>query len=302
MKESSRRHILRSMAAVSVLPALSLLKTSTVREPGGVPTKADTPAPSQTLAVVFHGLFAFLFGNEGDAIQIVAPIADHKYWAGNHLQEDRHKLRCGKSYQLAGVGRGKWSKNFDFPFLTHPLVLDQSKIYCQISIPWPDCLMFDRQIIRASGEDFFKSPAGLKPAQLPAIYGFMYYDTTIVCRPELRGTSWKAPRTMGQPGKTINANLHIRAEHCKGANMENGWDIFSDLFELKGNDRLKLTRDDFVVADANGMGKTVPGEQDDFLAYEKKCLGQAHLPENSAVNCASIGGCKPGMVCSGLSR
>jgi hypothetical protein len=297
MQESSRRQILRGMAAVSVLPALSLLKTSTVREPGGVPTKADTPAPSQTLAVVFHGLFAFLFGNEGDEIQVVVPVVDdHKYWAGNHGQEDRHKLRSGKNYRLSGVGRGKWSKKFDFPFLPNILALDPSTIYCQISIPWPDCLMFDRQAKRSNGEDFFKAPSNLKPAQLPTIYAFLYNDTTIVCRPELKGTLWKAPRTMGQPGKTINANLHIRAEHCKGTNMANGWDTFSDLFKLKGDDRLVLNRD-FEVSGANGIGKTVPADQDDFLTEEKKCKVQGMVIQNSAVNCASIGGCKPGMVC-----
>jgi hypothetical protein len=306
MNETSRRQILRGMAGASMLPALSFLKPSTAL--GTLRTlgeKTDSTTHSQTLAVVFHGLFAFLFGNQGDSVEIIVPaVKGHQYWAGNFGQEDENKLRRGKSFQLLGVNPGNWSKNFDFPFLTNLSRPHHLGIHCKITIPWPDCLMFDRHIARPkTGEDFFESPPNLKPSQVPTIYAFLYYDTTIASRPELTGTCWKAPRIMGQHTKPIDANLHIRAEHCWGSNSSgrdsnpNGWDTFSNLFGLRGSDRLVLNKGCVDVDAAKGIGTTVLPSEDNFLADENQCGGHSEKIVNSPTNCASIGGCKPGMVC-----
>lgn len=310
MKESSRRQILHGMAGVSLLPALNFLNAPTAPEFRRVPREVATTAQSQTLAVVFHGLFAFLFGLQGDPIEIVVPVVGgHKYWAGNFGQEDENELQRGGSFCLTGVNPGKWPKNFDFPFLTNLSSPDSSNMHCKITIPWPDCLMFDRQVYPITGENFFTSPPNLNPAQLPAIYGFLYYDTTIASRPELTGTLWKGPRTMGQPQETVSANLHIRAEHCgngtaSGSAKVSGWTTFNELFGLTGANQLALNSKYGKVGPCKGIGTTVPASETKFLAEEYECnshgKGDPNLDqqENSATNCASIGGCKPGVSCS----
>jgi hypothetical protein len=294
MKETSRRQILQGMAGASMLPTLSFLKTSATPQPfkiGGEKTEVITH--SQTLAVVFHGLFAFLFGSQGDPIEILVPsVPGHRYWAGNFGQEDENQIGNGEMLQLDGVKAGNWKENFDFPFLGNLSTADPLKVHCQIMIPWPDCIMFDRQVSPASDGSFFTSPSTLKPTQLPTIYGFMYYDTTITSRPELAGTAWKAPRTMGQPGSSVNANLHIRAEHC-GVGNANGWDVFNRLFGLTGTDSVVLNPNCTLVGGANGMLPTVPPGEDDFLAQEPQCGGHkdhSDKKRNSPTNCASIGG------------
>jgi len=296
MKMPSRRELLRGAIGASVLPAMSALPSGFLSGP-----KAICPGttPAQTLAVVFHGLFVFAFGAPGDAIDVIVPrVHGHKYWAGNFGQEDENRLQDGDCLELIGMQPGCWTPKFDFPYLNNVAGLDNSKVYCRVILPWPDALMFDRLVDPAPSGSFFSQPSNLSATQqLPTIYAFMYYDGTILSRPALVGTLWRAPRRMGQKAVSVNANLHIRAEHC-GSTNENGWDKFSDLFGFANSQRIMLNPNCVKTGSAKGIGTTVPAGEDDFLADDPLCASSTNELKilNSPVNCASIGIGKPGGI------
>jgi hypothetical protein len=66
----NRRQLIRAAVGASTVPFLvPLLATSSKPETAAMPPAA----PGQTFVVVFHGLFAFLFGAKGKDILVVVP-------------------------------------------------------------------------------------------------------------------------------------------------------------------------------------------------------------------------------------
>lgn len=249
-------------------------------------------APGQTLVVVFHGLFAFLFGAKGQNVSVAIPnVPGHVYWAGDFGHEDQNTISSGKTLKLSGVNPGGWNPIYDFPYVPLP-VKDNSAIYANLTLPWPDDLIFDRNIPPQNGKDFFSQPSSLKPKRFPMIYSFAYYDSSITSRPVLGGTSWKAPRSWGKPGGATQAVLHVRAEHC-GTSTTNGWDVFNTLFGLSGSDRIVLNDGDYGNSKpdpASGISGVVSPDEDDFLTEEPGCKRAGVDSVSRPVNCASIGG------------
>src|SRR5215212_800306 len=90
MNEITRRSLLKSLAAVPLVSALSPLEQA-------IP---QTRRPTADLCLWFHGLFAFVIMH--DYIAVLTPkVEEHEYLAGLWKQEQ--KLRDGEWYRLSGV-------------------------------------------------------------------------------------------------------------------------------------------------------------------------------------------------------
>jgi hypothetical protein len=289
-KVLNRRQLLRTAIGATAVPLMCPILATTEPAIAGFP-----PAPGQALVLVFHGLFAFLFGAKGNDILVVVPsVSGHVYWAGDFGHEDQNPMPPNKPLKLSGIKAGNWTPLFNFPYLNQPLVADSSKSYTTLTIPWPDDLVLDRKVTPISNQDFFSQPAGLKPTELPTIFSFVYRDSTIVSRPGLVGTNWMAPRSWGQPGGVNQAVLHVRAEHCGKPAMNNGWDTFNTLFGLSNTSKIMLNPNyqSSPIGSATGISGLVAPDQDDYLLEEPGCKPTGMATENTPVNCASLGGGK----------
>jgi len=288
----NRRQLIRAAVGASAAPMLvPLLAAASERELGLAPQ-----VTGETLVVVFHGLFAFLFGAKGDDVSVIIPkVTGHVYWAGDFGHEDQNVMPAKKNLKLAGINAGSWTPDFKFPYLDRVLnVATLSLQYATLTLPWPDDLVLDRTVPTKTGKDFFSQPSKLKPTVFPTIYSFVYKDASIVSRPALSGTNWKAPRSWGQAGGVKQAVLHIRAEHCGVAPMNNGWDTFNNLFGFSGIDRIALSPDyQYGIPDpANGISGIVPPNEDDFLVDEAGCRPRGEIAVSAPINCAGVGGKK----------
>jgi hypothetical protein len=289
-KVLNRRQLLRTAIGASAVPLVYPILATTELAVARTP-----PATGQTVVVVFHGLFAFLFGAKGDDVLVVVPtVSGHVYWAGDFGYEDQNPMLQNKPLKLGGVKAGSWTPAFNFPYLNQPLVADSSKCHTTLTIPWPDDLVSDRKVSPISSQDFFSQPAGLKPKELPTIFSFVYRDNSIVSRPALVGTNWMAPRSWGQPGGVNQAILHVRAEHCGTPAMNNGWDTFNTLFGLSNYSKIVLNPkyQTSPIGPASGISGVVSPNQDDYLLEEPSCQPTGMVVENTPVNCASLGGGK----------
>jgi hypothetical protein len=198
--------------------------------------------------------------------------------------------------KLNGVSGGNWTAAFSFPYLDQPLtVKNTSLLYTTMTLPWPDGLILDRKIPPQSGKSFFLQPSSFTPSEFPLIYSFVYQNGSITSRPTLAGTSWKAPRSWGQPGGANQAVLHVRAEHCGALPMTNGWDTFNDLFGIAGTNRIVLNTGDYggsIPAPASGIPGVVAPAEDDFLIEEPGCKPVGMVIQSAPTNCAGVGGKK----------
>jgi hypothetical protein len=293
----NRRQLIHTAVGATAAPLLAPFLDS--KTGAAIPDGSPDPH-SLALAVVFHGLFAFLFGDQGQDISVVIPeVSGHVYWAGDFGSEDQNPLAKARPLQVTGVSAGNWKPFFDFPYL--PLtVKNPSVVYTTLTLPWPDSLVLDRLVPPQLNKDFFIQPPGLKPMKFPTIYSFLYYDSSITKRPALSGTSWQAPRTWGQAGGATHAAVHIRAEHCQ-MTMTSGWDVFNALFGLTGaSQKIVFNDGDYgksIPGPANGVTGVVSPSEDDFLTEEPGCTPPVPKPGtvyllSTPVNCASIGGKK----------
>lgn len=294
MKAPSRRHMLRSIAAVPFVSMFDVLNAKAVFGSIVTPPPPCSLTPP-TLAVVFHGLFIFVFDAKHKTVDAVAPIVPgHVYWAGDYGQEDLNNLNQGVTYSLIGVQPGCWNGPFDFPYLPS-ISLDESTVHNRVLIPWPDFILFDREIAQTA--PFFTQPSTLVPRRLPLIYAFVYSGQSISSRPELSGTMWQAPRTV-IPGGAGIASLHVRAEHLVPNMLSNGWDVFNNVLSLTGTDQVVLNSTyQATTAPAQGIisgSQTLVDKSEDTFLSEEHVSHMAYMV-NTAANCAAIGGggCTP---------
>lgn len=249
MDQITRRNLLKSLAAVPLVSALSPLENAV----------AQKRQPTPELCLWFHGLFAFVIKN--DYIAVLTPkVEDHQYLAGLWKQEQ--KLREGEWYRLSGVSAetrpNPWpavSKE-KMLFLTGVKGINMADSYCLMRLPFP------RQIIplryakaKFKGDDADKVNTA---TTFPTVQIMRY---RVVDYSNLRLEPFKAWVKQKRPPSIIN--FHIFAEPDFMVHPEHAMRAFDGMMEMFSGVDLKLTdtSDRCFPLDTNLMGGIDPKQQ-----------------------------------------
>lgn len=231
MNQITRRGLLKSLAAVPLVSALSPLEQAI----------AQTRRPVTDLCLWFHGLFAFVIMH--DYIAVLTPkVHDHEYLAGLWKQEQ--KMREGEWYRLSGVSDP--ARPNPWPPLTKEKVLFLSGVkaihmadsYCLIRLPFP------KQIIplRYARAKFSGNHAP-KQSTSPTFPTVQIMRYRVVDYSNLRLEPFKAWVRQKRPPSIIH--YHIFAEPNLMVNPEHAMRAFDGMLQLFSGIDLKLTETSF---------------------------------------------------------
>ena len=226
MNQISRRNLLKSLAAVPLVSALSPLEAF-----------SKTRKPTPELCLWFHGLFAFVI--KQNYIAVLTPkVHDHEYLAGLWKQEQ--KLRDGEWYRLSGVSDearpDPWPelKKDQVLFLSGVKTINMADSYCLMRLPFP------RQILplryakaKFSGNDAPKH--SLSPT-FPTVQLMRY---RVVDYSNLRLEPFKAWVKQKRPPSMIH--FHIFAEPSFMVHPDHAMRAFDGMMEMFSGIDLKLT-------------------------------------------------------------
>ena len=226
MNRITRRDLIKSVAAVPLISALSPLETVVAKT-----------QPTVDLCLWFHGLFAFVIKN--DYIAVITPkIEEHQFLAGLWKQEQ--KLRDGEWYRLSGVSDdahpNPWPAQATERMLFLPDVkaVNMADSYCLIRLPFP------KQIIPLR---FAK--ATVTGGQAAKINGSPTFPTVQIMRyrvvdySNLRLEPFKGWVTQKHPPSIIH--FHIFAEPNFLVIPEHAMRAFDGMMQLFSGVDLKLT-------------------------------------------------------------
>jgi hypothetical protein len=231
MNQITRRSLLKSLAAASLVSALSPVEEASAQT-------RKTP----DLCLWFHGLFAFVIMH--DHIAVLTPkVPDHEYLAGLWKQEQ--KLREGEWYRLSGVS--DVARPNPLPavpkeqmlFLSGVKAVNMTKSFCLFRLPFP------RQIIplryaraKFSGDD---APKQNTSSTFPTVQIMRY---RVVDYSNLRLEPFKPWVKQKRPPSIIN--YHIFAEPKLMVDPEHAMKAFDGMLQLFSGIDLKLTDTSFA--------------------------------------------------------
>jgi len=227
MNEITRRSLLKSLAAVPLVSALSPLEEA-------IP---QTRQPTTDLCLWFHGLFAFVIMH--DYITVLTPkVPEHEYLAGLWKQEQ--KLRDGEWYRLSGVSDA--ARPNRMPELTQEQVLilsgvravNMAESFCLIRLPFPRQIIPLRYAkVKMSGD---QAPKQNTSSTFPTVQLMRY---RVVDYSNLRLEPFKGWVTQKRPPAIIN--FHIFAEPNLLVEPEHAMRAFDGMIRLFSGIDLKMT-------------------------------------------------------------
>lgn len=227
MNEITRRNLLKSLTATSLISALNPLEQAV----------AQTVEPAAELCLWFHGLFAFVIMD--DYIAVLTPkVKDHQYLAGLWNQEQ--KLRAGEWYRLSGVSDAAHPNRLPVLSKDRMLLLSGVKAvnladsFCLIRLPFPTQIMLLRYAeAKFSGGD---APKQSPSSKFPTVQIMRY---RVVDYKNLKLEPFKAWVTQKRPPSIIN--FHIFAEPGSMVQPEHAMEAFAGMIQLFSGIDLKLT-------------------------------------------------------------
>jgi hypothetical protein len=227
MNQITRRNLLKSMAATSLVSALGPLEEA----------MPQTRPPATDLCLWFHGLFAFVIMH--DHIAVLTPkVHDHEYLAGVWKQEQ--KMRDGEWYRLSGVSDA--ARPNPLPVMTKEQMLflsgvkavDMTKSFYLIRLPFPKQILPLRYApAQFSGDN---APKKGPSSTFPTVQLMRY---RVVDYSNLRLEPFKAWVTQRRPPSIIN--FHLFAEPNVLVEREHAMRAFDGMMELFSGVDLKLT-------------------------------------------------------------
>jgi hypothetical protein len=168
---------------------------------------------SETLNVIFHGLWAYVFHATG--IRALTPsIDEHVLKAGTYGTELR--LKEGKTYVLEGVNPAAQAPAIDATsnvVLTGLTRVDLTKLFCSIDLPFPDQMIPFRFL---NNPVFNGSTANLLQAtKVPDVQVLTYRFDDVKKLTLGRNLSWE-PYFQAQT-RTVNLHIFAQPETSVGA-------------------------------------------------------------------------------------
>lgn len=228
MTNPKRREVLKRVLGAAAAPLVVPFSRAALGA-GGLPPGP----PTKYLNVLFHGLFAIVVWS--DHIEVLAPdVSDHVYKAGTWLHEA--PLVASQTYTLTGAAPNPR------PTLdpqNHPTFhnwrnIDNSIVWCKLTLPFPDSISALRPVVKEDSEDFFtgtQPPSG--PLEmLPFVTGLTYTVSGTVALDPL---PWQ-PCWCATPQ---SANLHIWAEPdhlVEAKHAREAFERFRALFHIPTSD------------------------------------------------------------------
>ena len=272
MDQMTRRNLLKSMAAVPLLSALSPVENA-----------VSKTGPTPDLCLWFHGLFAFVM--KKDYIAVITPkVEEHQYLAGLWKQEQ--KMREGEWYRLSGVSDP--ARPNPKPSLPADKVLtvsgakgvNMADSYLLIRLPFPKQIIPLRYAKAAfSGK---QAPRQTATSMFPTVQIMRY---RVVDYSNLRLDPFKAWVTQKRPPSTIH--FHIFAEPNFMVHPEHAMRAFEGMMQLLPGVDLQLaeTSDRCFPLDTN-LPAGIDGKQQVSLAER---TGACDKPTGSRTgNCFMI--------------
>jgi len=272
MDHMTRRNLLKSLAAVPLVSALSPVENA-----------FSKTTPTADLCLWFHGLFAFVM--KKDYIAVITPkVEDHQYVAGLWKQEQ--KMREGEWYRLMGVSDP--ARPNPRPSLPADRVLtvsgakgvNMADSYLLIRLPFPKQIIPLRYAKAAfSGK---QAPRQTATSMFPTVQIMRY---RVVDYSNLRLDPFKAWVTQKRPPSTIH--FHIFAEPSFMVHPEHAMRAFEGMMQLLPGIDLQLaeTSDRCFPLDTN-LPAGIDGKQQVSLAER---AGACDKPTGSRTgNCFMI--------------
>ena len=225
MNTMTRRNLLKSLAAVPLVSALSPLENA-----------VSKTGPTADLCLWFHGLFAFVI--KQDYIAVITPkVEGHEYLAGLWKQEQ--KLREGEWYRLSGVSDparpNPWPAlpKEKVLFLSSEKAINMADSFCLIRLPFPRQIIPLRHIrAELSGDD---APKQNTSSRFPSVQLLRY---RVVDYSNLRLEPFKAWVRQKRPPSIIH--YHIFAEPNSQVHPSHAMRAFDELIQLFSGIDLKL--------------------------------------------------------------
>jgi hypothetical protein len=217
MDQITRRNLLKSLAAVPLVSALSPLENAVAKI-----------GPTTDLCLWFHGLFAFVIKH--DYIAVITPkVEEHQYLAGLWKQEQ--KMREGEWYRLSGVSDAAHPN--PRPLLPADRVLSVSGVkgvnmadsYHLIRLPFPKQIIPLRYARAAfSGK---QAPKGRATSTFPTVQIMRY---RVVDYSNLRLEPFKPWVSQKRPPSVIH--FHIFAEPDFMVHPDHAMRAFEGMMQL----------------------------------------------------------------------
>lgn len=230
-------------------------------------TQDQSQSGGYQLNVVFHGLWAYVVGEEGiDAYTVQDP--DHVFLAGNWL--DEQPIPAG-DYELLGVEEGSASvfSDQENPVVRAKINMDDSATHCSISLPLPREIHSKRKFPTAGLAVFEGADAaGINPAEIAMVH-VLVYDFEDPGSLEIDRLDWQP--VMNPDERTVN--LHLFAQEPSKVAADHYIHAYRKLAGSFGLDISPISTSNVPVDNPTGIDGLPPEQEGDLIERDLSAQG-----------------------------